>query len=77
MHTHTVQTKFTFGDRVRVDSTLQQFSGTGTVFAICFDGDGIIDYLITVDGEDLLRGGIQEYEMTLLTDSADPPQTVG
>ena len=77
MHAHTIRTKYTFGDRVRFDSTFQRRSGIGTVYAICFSGDGIIDYLIAVDGEDgHIQGGIDEHDMTPLTDSSDPPHVV-
>ena len=37
MHTLTIQTQFTFGDRVRFDSPTQGCSGTGTVYAITVD----------------------------------------
>jgi hypothetical protein len=68
MHTLTVQTRFTFGDRVRFDSPTQQCSGSGTVFAITVDRDGQIDYMIEVrQGEfSELQPGILENEMTHL-----------
>ena len=68
MHTHTIRTRFTFGDRVRFDSQMQQLSGEGTVFAITFGADGQIDYLIEIgrDGYSDLQPGILESEMTLL-----------
>ena len=69
MHVHTVRTRFTFGDRVRYSSTHYREGGIGTVFAICFDASGYIDYLVTPDGRDgELLGGVAEDEMTLLTD---------
>lgn len=74
MHTHTIRTRYTFGDRIRFSSVVQGLGGTGTVYAICFSGDGIIDYLIAVDGDiGHVRGGIEEHEMTLLTGSSDSP----
>jgi hypothetical protein len=66
MHTLTVQTKFTFGDRVRFDSRIQQCSGSGTVFAITVGGDGQIDYMIEIRQGELVQPGILENEMTLL-----------
>ena len=65
MHTLTVQTKYTFGDRVRFDSTLQGCSGIGTIFAITIDAEGQIDYMIEVErGE--IQPGILENEISLL-----------
>jgi hypothetical protein len=68
MHTLTVQTKFTFGDRVRFDSATQGCSGTGTVFAITVDREQCIDYLIEIDRGDYreLQPGILEHEITML-----------
>ena len=67
MHTHTFRTRFTFGDRVKFDSRIQQSSGEGKVFAITFGADGQIDYMIEIekDGYSDLQPGILENEMTL------------
>jgi hypothetical protein len=68
MHTLTVWTMFTFGDRVRFDSPTQQRSGSGTVFAITVDRYGQVDYMIDI-GQGAysdLQPGILENEMTLL-----------
>lgn len=75
MHTHTIRTKFTFGDRVRFNSLLNG-SGVGTVFAICFDESGGVDYLIQLDGRDDMQGGIADDEMTLITDAFDTPHII-
>ena len=48
MHTHTIRTKFTFGDRVSFDSVVQRCSGTGIVCAIVFQEVGMVDYMIAV-----------------------------
>ena len=68
MHTHTIRTRFTFGDRVRFDSQLQRLSGEGKVFAITFVADGQVDYMIEIerDGYSDLQPGILEGEITLL-----------
>jgi hypothetical protein len=69
MHTLTVRTRFTFGDRVRFDSRAQGRSGVGKVFAITIDAEGRIDYMIEMmdrDGFGDLQPGILEDEMTLL-----------
>ena len=66
MHTLTVQTKYTFGDRVRFDSPTQRRSGTGTIFAITIDGEGMIDYMIAINGGADLQPGILENEITYL-----------
>ncbi len=71
MHTHTVRTKFTFGDHVRFDSELQRSSGVGRVICITFSANGEVDYIIELDdrkGYDH-QPGIIESEMTLLTES--------
>ncbi|WP_148087919.1 hypothetical protein [Gemmata obscuriglobus] len=67
MHTLTVRTRFTFGDRVRFDSPMQRCSGEGTVFAITVGADGQIDYMIEIgrDGYSDLQPGILEDEITL------------
>ncbi len=68
MHTLSVQTKFTFGDRVRFDSPTQSCSGSGTIFAINIDARGEVDYVIEQDDEPYAQGGILENEITLLAD---------
>ena len=65
MHTLTVLTKFTFGDRVRFDSAAQHCSGSGTIFAITIDAQGQVDYLIEISMGDL-QPGILEHEINLL-----------
>lgn len=66
VHTLTVRTRYTFGDRVRFDSKLQGCDGVGTVFAITVDFEGRIDYIIEVDrgGYSDLQAGILEHEIT-------------
>lgn len=73
MHTLTIRTRFTFGDRVRFDSVLQHCRGTGTISAITVDGDGHIDYLIEISRGDYsdLQPGILENEITLLENDAE------
>jgi hypothetical protein len=68
MYTHTIRTRFTFGDRVRFDSQLQQCSGEGTVFAITVVADGQVDYTIEIEREGYsdLQPGILESEIALL-----------
>jgi hypothetical protein len=68
MHTHTIRTRFTFNDRVRFDSSIQQCSGVGKIYAITFDGDGQFDYMIDTgrDGFREIQPGILENEITLL-----------
>jgi hypothetical protein len=66
VHTHTLRTKYTFGDRVRFDSPTQRRSGTGTICVITFDGYGRIDYIIEVDGQPYMQGGILEDEISYL-----------
>jgi hypothetical protein len=72
MHTHVVQTKFTFGDRVRFDSPTQRRSGTGAVVGVTIwtpsGGGEPIDYTLQVDGELDLWAGILEHEMVFLED---------
>jgi hypothetical protein len=67
MHTLIVRTKYTFGDRVRFDSPTQRRSGTGTVYAIVSYAQGPHDYMIEVDGEMDVQGGIQEDEISYLS----------
>jgi hypothetical protein len=67
MHTHTLRTKFTFGDRVRFDSPTQRCSGTGTIFGIIVDRYGHLDYMIEVDGRTSIRPGILEDEIAHLS----------
>jgi hypothetical protein len=68
MHTLTIRTKFTFGDRVRFDSRAQGYSGIGTIFAITIDAEGQIDYIVELGAgeEHDLQPGIYEDEITLL-----------
>ncbi len=63
MHTLTIKTKYTFGDRVRFDSPTQGRSGTGTIYAIVIYPEGPIDYMIEVDGEAIIQPGILEEEI--------------
>ncbi|MCI0702310.1 MAG: hypothetical protein L0241_14605 [Planctomycetia bacterium] len=71
MHTLTVQTKFTFGDRVRVNSFTQRRKGTGTVEAIMLDRYGQTSYMIGFDGsEEDFQPGILESEMTMLEEAS-------
>jgi hypothetical protein len=68
MHTVTVRTKFTFGDRVKFDSPTQSRSGVGKVFAITIDAELHIDYMIEIDRGEYtdLQPGILEDEIMLL-----------
>ena len=78
MHTHTIRTKFTFGDRVRFDTKMNG-SGIGTVLEIVFGSDGIMYYMIEIDRDSCdIQGGILEDEMTLIEDDApsDTPTTL-
>lgn len=70
MHTHTIRTKFTFGDRVRYSSQLNS-TGEGTVVAISFDADSKVCYYIEPDSKEYWQGGIEEHEMTLIDPEAD------
>jgi hypothetical protein len=63
MHTFTVQTKFTFGDRVEYDCPLSGNSRTGIVVGITITPGNHFDYLID-RGEGDLIGGILEHEIT-------------
>jgi len=65
MHTLTVQTKFTFGDRVRFDSPIQGRSGVGSIVGITAYAEGPHDYIINVDDDPLLQPGILEDEINL------------
>lgn len=71
MHTLTLCTKYTFGDRVRFDSQIQGIAGTGVIVAITVDALRQIDYIIDGDGEhrSQLIGGILEGEISLEVDS--------
>ena len=68
MHTLTVRTRFTFGDRVRFDSLTQMCSGKGTIHAITVSPDGSIDYMIELIRGDYIdiQPGILEHEITLI-----------
>ena len=68
MHTHTIQTKFTFGDKVQFDSPFQRASGSGTIVGITLGPENQIDYLIDT-GDGFLQGGIEEHELTLITET--------
>jgi hypothetical protein len=68
MHTLTVRTKFTFGDRVRFDSKVQGRGGSGTICGITMYDDGQFDYMIRQEERDELQPGILEEEITLLAD---------
>ena len=72
MHTLTIRTKFTFGDRVRFDSLTQSCSGSGKVHAVTVDAYGYHDYMIEIDngGHTTLQPGIAEDEITLLPRSS-------
>ncbi|AMV24912.1 hypothetical protein VT84_10975 [Gemmata sp. SH-PL17] len=70
MHTLTVRTRFTFGDRVRFESQLQRCSGIGTVAGIMVSSDGSVDYMIEIaraDGYSDFQPGILEGELALLS----------
>lgn len=73
MHSLTVRTKFTFGDRVRFDSKVQGCSGLGTICGITMHDDGEVDYMIRYmikqGDQDVLQPGILQDEITLLADS--------
>ncbi len=69
MHTITIQTKFTFGDHVRFDSSTQGRTGTGKIVGITVYTDGSVDYLIDPEGDKYLQPGIVEHEMILLNDT--------
>jgi hypothetical protein len=73
MHTLTIRTKFTFGDRVRFDSRAQGCSGNGTIFAITIDKEWRIDYIIEIDQGEFsdLQAGILEEEITPWTDGGE------
>jgi hypothetical protein len=68
MHSLTIQTKYTFGDRVRFDSASQGGSGTGRIFAITVDAQRQIDYIIEIDQGSYtdLQPGVLEHEIELL-----------
>ena len=70
MHVLTIETKFTFGDRVRFDSRTQNRRGSGTIFAITLDSERTIDYTIAIDGrfDESLQPGILEDEIELERD---------
>ncbi len=70
MHTLTIRTKFTFGDRVRFDSRTQHCSGTGTICGITIARDGWLGYEIEPDDRPVIQPGIVEDEITLLADEA-------
>ncbi len=66
MHTLVVQTKFTFGDRVRFDSATQHCNGLGRIAGITiYNAHGEHDYFIDVGPGEYIQGGIEEHEITL------------
>ena len=71
MHTLTLRTKFTFGDRVQFASRIQQCAGAGKIFAITIDCDRHFDYMIEVDGSIEIQPGIQECEITLASGASE------
>ncbi len=72
MYTLVVQTKFTFGDRVRFDSATQHCNGSGKVFGITvYNAQGDFTYLIDQGGGKYVQGGIAEHEIALAS-SAEP-----
>lgn len=74
MHTHTIQTKYTFGDRVRYSSHLNG-SGEGTVAAISFMQEGHPCYYIELE-DATWQGGITDADITPLDPEADPATVV-
>lgn len=78
MHTHTIQTKFMFGDRVRFDSKLQGLSGSGTVFEVSFGGDPLFMHYTIELGNGHHQPGILEDEIMLIEDDtpSDTPTTL-
>jgi hypothetical protein len=70
MHTHTVRTKYTFGDRVRY-ATQWNDAGIGTIVSICFEPDLSYYYFIEVDESRDIQGGIEDGDITPLTDDPD------
>jgi len=66
-HTLIFQTRFTFNDKVRFDSQLQKCRGSGVIFDISLDRQGLILYTILLDSGDngALQPGILDNEMTL------------
>ncbi|WP_020475688.1 phospholipase D-like domain-containing protein [Zavarzinella formosa] len=68
MHTHTLRTKYTFGDRVRFNSHTQGIEGTGKIFAITVDSEGQIDYIVDIGRGEYseLQNGIYEDEIISL-----------
>jgi hypothetical protein len=68
MHSLTIRTKFTFGDRVRFDSPTQRCAGQGAIWAITIDAEGFVDYMIRLD-DDEFQPGILENELSLLANA--------
>jgi hypothetical protein len=64
MHTLTITTRYTFGDKVRFDSI--NGKGTGKVFAIDVDKERCISYVIEIDMGQYsdVQPGILESEIT-------------
>jgi hypothetical protein len=67
MHRRTLETKYTFGDRVRFDSPSQGCQGVGTIYGITIYATGEPDYLIHPDDDSAIQPGILENEISLLT----------
>ena len=70
MHTHTVRTRFTFGDHVKYRSRLMGCAGSGIVVGITIFADLPVAYEIdpNVEGHpaQLIQPGILEDEMELV-----------
>lgn len=75
MHTLTLHTKYTFGDRVRFDSRAQGRTGSGRIVAITVDDEGRIDYIIDVKTGQFshLQAGIYEDEILGLLPDTNAP----
>ncbi len=71
-HILTIQTKYTFGDRVRFGSARQGCSGRGTICAITIAADRQIEYMVEIDmgTHSDLQPYILEDEIRLLEDNA-------
>ena len=66
MHTHTVRTKFTIGDRVQFDSPTQRCSGIGIILGFTVGQDCRSTRIDPGEDGDLYAG-TQEYEITLVS----------
>jgi hypothetical protein len=68
MYTHTIRTRYTFGDYVQFVSPTQRASGEGRILAITFGPDGEVDYVIQPENESgqpegMGFGGVLESEI--------------